>query len=202
MEKAELFKAISKLQGELPTIEKNKKVNTGKYGFKYADLSAIHEALREPLSRNGLSIMQPLISEGDVTYLFTILAHESGQSIESKVKIEHTGQNIQQLGGAITYHRRYAISSMLGIVSDDDVDDVASVNQTNHPYAKPAFISEQQVAYLQKSAGHPSHLEKLLLAVRVSDICRITPDKFDRCVKYLHDLKQQPQPALNGVNHG
>jgi len=76
------------------------------------------------LKKHGLGFTQ-LINEGDV---LTILFHvESGEQIQSSTNIPQNVQlkgmnEFQVLGSAITYIRRYALSSILGIVTDKDTD--------------------------------------------------------------------------------
>jgi hypothetical protein len=54
--------------------------------------------------------------------LITTLAHLSGQWIRSYLPIINEKNNIQGLGSAITYNRRYALSAIVGIISDEDDD--------------------------------------------------------------------------------
>jgi hypothetical protein len=115
-----LFKSLAEFQQEVPTIHKA----TQGYGYTYADLPKIFEVINPLLKLHGLGFTQ-LINGTD---LITILFHvESGETIESKTQIPQgvqlRGMNeFQVLGSAITYLRRYALSSILGIVSDKDTD--------------------------------------------------------------------------------
>jgi hypothetical protein len=115
-----LFKSLAEFQQEVPTIHKA----TQGYGYTYADLPKIFEVINPLLKKYGLGFTQ-LIND---TELVTIVFHvESGETIESKTAIPQgvalKGMNdFQVLGSAITYLRRYALSSILGIVSDKDTD--------------------------------------------------------------------------------
>lgn len=115
-----LFKALADFQQEVPVIHKA----TQGYGYTYADLPAIFETINPLMQKNNLGFTQPI--EG--SSIRTILFHtESGESIESITEIptgvQLKGMNdFQVLGSAITYLRRYAISSILGLVTDKDVD--------------------------------------------------------------------------------
>ena len=115
-----LFKALADFQQEVPVIHKG----TQGYGYSYADLPAIFEVINPLLKNNGLGFTQ-LIED---TSIKTIIFHvESGETIESITAIP---QNVtlakmnefQVLGSAITYIRRYALSSALGLVTDKDTD--------------------------------------------------------------------------------
>ena len=115
-----LFKSLAQFQQEVPVIHKA----TQGYGYSYSDLPKIFSVINPLLKKHGLGFTQ-LINEGDV---LTILFHvESGEQIQSSTNIPQNVQlkgmnDFQVLGSAITYIRRYAISSMLGLVTDKDTD--------------------------------------------------------------------------------
>jgi len=115
-----LFKSLAEFQQEVPTIHKA----TQGYGYTYADLPKIFEVINPLLKKHGLGFTQLI----NGTELVTIVFHvESGENLESNTTIPQgvqlKGQNdFQVLGSAITYLRRYALSSILGIVSDKDLD--------------------------------------------------------------------------------
>jgi hypothetical protein len=115
-----LFKALADFQQEVPVIHKG----TQGYGYSYADLPKIFEVINPLLQKNGLGFTQLINGQQIVTVLFHF---ESGESIESKTDIPQGVQlkgmnDFQVLGSAITYLRRYALSSILGIVTDKDTD--------------------------------------------------------------------------------
>jgi hypothetical protein len=116
----ELYKALAAFQAEVPNIYKNAKG----YGYNFADLDAINLAIKPLLTKHGLGYAQPL----DGFNLKTIIFHvESGESIESSVAIPQGVQlakmnEFQVLGSAITYLRRYSLSSILGLITDEDAD--------------------------------------------------------------------------------
>jgi hypothetical protein len=115
-----LFKSLAEFQQEVPVIHRK----TQGYGYTYADLPKILEIINPIMKKHGLGFTQ-LINGND---LITILFHvESGEIIESKTGIPQgvilKGMNdFQVLGSAITYLRRYALSSILGLVTDKDLN--------------------------------------------------------------------------------
>lgn len=122
-----LFKALAAFQNEVPVIHKG----TKGYGYSYAGLPEIFEKINPLLKKHGLGFTQ--LIQG--TKIETIVFHvESGESIISLTDIpqnvELKGMNAYQvLGSAITYLRRYALSSALGLVTDKDTD--AGEEKTN-----------------------------------------------------------------------
>jgi hypothetical protein len=114
-----LIKALSNFQSECPVIHKD----TKGHNYTYADLTQIHSIINPILRKHGLCIVQPLDNEGIKTILFHV---ESGESLESftiipKIKLGIMNE-YQSFGSGVTYYRRYSLSSMLGLITDKDLD--------------------------------------------------------------------------------
>jgi hypothetical protein len=119
MEK-KLFSALSQFQKKCPVIHKG----TQGYGYSYADLPAIFDVINPILAEFSLGFTQPICGTKVKTILFHV---ESGETLESETDIPQgvalaKMNEFQVLGSAITYIRRYALSSMLGIITDKDTD--------------------------------------------------------------------------------
>lgn len=116
----DLFKSLASFQQEVPVIHKG----TQGYGYSYADLTAIFSTINPLLKKHGLGFTQ-LVGDNNIK---TIIFHiESGQQLETTTTIPSgvslKGMNdFQVLGSAITYIRRYALSSALGLITDKDLD--------------------------------------------------------------------------------
>ena len=118
-EKVKLFKAIADFQQEAPVLLKD----TDGYGYKYVTFDHIVAQIKPLLKKCNLGFSQIIEGKG----LTTIIFHtESGESIQGNAEIpdiDMKGMNkYQSFGAGITYYRRYALSSMLGLLSDKDVD--------------------------------------------------------------------------------
>ncbi len=119
----EFYKDLASLTNSVVKVGYNAKG----YGYKYADLGGILEVVKPLLRANNFALVQPLEAEkaGEL-FLTTMLLHESGNFLHSIVKIEGVSgskmSNIQALGAGITYMRRYALSSLLAIATDEDTD--------------------------------------------------------------------------------
>lgn len=117
----ELFTALSLAQSEIKGAVKD---STNPYfKSKYANLASVWEAVRVPLTKNGLSIAQVFETNGDKLILTTILGHKSGQSLSSHMELP-IGQkrDPQTLGSLISYCRRYSLASICSLPSIDDDD--------------------------------------------------------------------------------
>lgn len=124
-------------------IEGAKKESQG-YNYKYANLDVVLDCLKKPFKENGLSYVQSSrMTESGNIVLVTVLMHKSGQWISGEVPVKEStkdGQKLnelQVLGSALSYMRRYAISAMCGIAQTDD--DAASfpIKQPQHNQSNP-----------------------------------------------------------------
>lgn len=114
----------------------------------YADLASVWEACREPLTKNGLSIIQTTDIKEDKLILTTTLLHISGEFVSGHYPITPMKQvkgegwapseDPQSLGSAITYARRYAMSAIVGIAPEDDDGETAMGRKQEKPKAIPS----------------------------------------------------------------
>ena len=128
-----LYASLAQAQGEFRAIVKNRtaKIKTTKgysYDIRYADLEEINAATRPYLSKNGLSVLQPLQSEAGEktadTYVETMLLHKDGGRIVSRLLIRGAREFADQkeFASEVSYMRRYAITSLLNLAADDDAE--------------------------------------------------------------------------------
>lgn len=88
---------------------------------KYADLNDVLSAVVPALNANGIVLLQPLVNIDGKNFVKTVLMHESGETFESLAEIFCNKQNdAQAYGSGISYARRYSLSSICGIGSEDD----------------------------------------------------------------------------------
>lgn len=121
-----LVRAMLAVQAALPVVQKSKTARVpmkggGQYSYTYADLGDVTAAAIPLLNANGLVFTAtPRRTESGSYELAGRILHESGESIEGALPLH--GNDPQQIGGALTYHRRYLLGCLLGIVTDDDAD--------------------------------------------------------------------------------
>ena len=132
---SELTKALIGFHKAVDKIDKNARANYG----KFADLANVLSTVTPPLHANGLAITQTF----DDQSLVTTLHHTSGETISSSCQLMICdGRNqTQEWGKAVTYQRRYAICSILGIVADMDTD-AESEPQPEKKVSRPARKTE------------------------------------------------------------
>jgi len=117
----ELAKALVKAQASMRPVKKD--LENPFFKSKYADLAAVWENCRKPLTENGLSVVQIPESEDGSVIIKTVLLHESGEWISGQLRLTPAKADPQAVGSAITYGRRYALAAMVGMCAEDEDDD-------------------------------------------------------------------------------
>ena len=190
----ELMTALAKAQGEMHIATKDS--NNPFFKSKYADLAEVVKASRPFLAKNGLCVMQNLTLDNDgKRIIVTILGHSSGQFITSRMAIIPIKDDIQSLGSAITYMRRYTYASLVGVVADDEDDDGETAmkpvrSQVTNNASKFGNISQQ---YDVISKDEHGMLDDLL--GEVSDVLPSLLNKYN--IEHLEDL---PKIKFREVN--
>jgi hypothetical protein len=134
-----IAKALSAFQRDVNTVGFDKK--NPHFRSSYASLASIIETIKKPLADNGLTVSQTIHGDNEFMFLDTILLHISGQKIVSQMPLLLIKRDMQALGSALTYARRYSLSAILCIAADEDDDGNESVTA---PKTQPAKPKEQK----------------------------------------------------------
>lgn len=161
-------------------IEKIKKDGTNDFFRKpngkastYATLPNILSQVKPLLSEQSIIIIQPIVDGKVITKL---LDTESGESISSEITIQ-SGLNAQQVGSAITYYRRYTLSSLLALEIDEDDDGNVARGNTNKPQPK------------QSPQQEPDNGQKLWLNKWADKAQTKTTEQWDKVVDAIESGK-------------
>ena len=130
---AALAAALAKAQAELINPEKSltATIRTGRPGdgersFRYAPLSSGLDIVRKTLGQHEIATLQTTAIDqtAGMVHLTTTLAHASGEWIASDWPVCPIAEtaNPQRMGAALTYARRYALFTLVGIAGEDDLD--------------------------------------------------------------------------------
>ena len=141
------FTALSALQSDLPRIGKGQtaKVPTkagGSYTYTYADLADIAAVILPRLSAEGLAFTSAgvMIEHGFV--LRSSLVHVAGHREVSDYPLPDVSRSTpQDIGGAMTYGRRYSLCCLTGVTPGGDDDDASSASRPRSP-SVPAYVSQ------------------------------------------------------------
>ena len=192
-----LFEALAKAQSQIKPAKKNRK--NPHYKSEYADLVSVWHSCRGPLNDNGLTVIQqPKWIGKDDCILVTILGHSSGQWIRSECPLINVKRDMQGLGSAITYAKRYCITSMIGIPEGDEIvddvdtdDDGETACQKPDPKVKEGAISPTQhdvISEILNSFDKDTGLklyDRILLGAGVKSLAEFPASKYKSCLDFL-----------------
>jgi hypothetical protein len=118
---------------------------------KYASLDAIMEAVRPTLAAHGLAVTQGVVhpETGDGGKLVGItvetrLLHASGEWMTSVTPVPVAKADAHGLGSALSYGRRYGVSALLALSTDEDDDGNAAALQTSRPVSPTSKPTQQE----------------------------------------------------------
>lgn len=112
------IKALCNAQMAMGAVVKNAKNPHLK--SKYADLGSVMDACFDALHANGFAVMQPGGQDEYGPFVETVFAHETGEMFRSKVYLLIGKPDMQGVGSAWTYARRYGLLGMAGLAPEDD----------------------------------------------------------------------------------
>ena len=144
--------AIVAAYGELGHVGKDRE---GHYGT-YATLTNVLDTAKPILAKHGLAVMQYSVPSdaGSVTVV-TTLVHESGDTFSDGGLRMPVPNDPQKVGGGVSYARRYALLTFLGLATDDDDGQAASdairKEEKSHPNSKRVADVHAALAALPKS---------------------------------------------------
>jgi hypothetical protein len=137
---AELAKALASFQSEVKQPEKDG-VNPH-FKSRYVTLDNTVKAIHEFAPKHGLSFIQMPVNSENGVGVITVIFHSSGQFIEFEPFVLPLDKKTAQgVGSALTYSKRYALSSAFGLVSDEDDD-----GNVAEEYAPKKQSNKQQLA--------------------------------------------------------
>lgn len=204
----EISKALVSAWGEIETPKHNTNVTVktktgGTYEFSYTDLDGIFEAIKEVYRENKIAVIQNAhtsINDDGTVYVSveTMLLHESGEWAKSDSLRVVAAPGMQDLGGQITYMKRYSLSAMLGIATEKD-DDANGVSGNQVEY-KPQKRSEAQVKRLYAIAKSrdisPADVKKAIMTdYKKTQAEDLTKEEYDELCSRLEAVRKEKMNA-------
>lgn len=204
-----LIQAIAEFQKSAPIILKS--ATNPFFKSKYADLPAVWHTIKDLMSANGLAVVNLNVIIEGVEYLETRIYHTSGEYLSSVSRLAPVKSDPQSVGSAITYMRRYALMSLLGLVADDDDDANAASGKTTKqvekqtPEASPeekkardeAIERSKPIAEAIKSSKDEKQLDTIL-KLQKETIEKLPEDLKKRIL----DIAEQKRIGFNPINAG
>jgi len=187
----ELATALNKFQAECSGAKKD--ADNPFFGSKYANLEAVINCAKSALDNNGLAVSQFPIMDQGYCGVETILMHSSGEWISNTLLLACKKQDPQAMGSAITYARRYAYQSVLGIPSEDDdgekymTSNQAPIQQQAPVQATYQKISAAQAQELLNIAGskNKASVDQVLNGAKIKDIPAIDFNTWKQALSSL-----------------
>jgi hypothetical protein len=132
---------------------------------KFADLNSVREAVTPALHANGIMLMQPTVHIDGRNFVRTVLMHESGEYFSGDTEIINGKPTDPQANGAaISYSRRYGLSSMLSVGAEDSDAELA-VDRTpkveTKPSAPPNIVRKLVMQQMQEDEEAQEAFDKL-----------------------------------------
>jgi hypothetical protein len=146
-----IMPALLKAQIEIGSAKKDA-VNPF-FKSSYSTLGEVMEVCKEPLNKNGIIVLQPSgITKNGGEYIETILIHESGEFLTSRIKLTPAKENDPQAqGSAVSYAKRYALQAMLFIPSEDDDGEKAMARKPEKTEQKKTDKPKTKVCPIHKT---------------------------------------------------
>lgn len=179
---------------------KNAALNKVNPHFKsrFADLPCTIDTVMPALVANGIVPTQTLDVLDGRTCLVTRLLHTSGQWIESVCPLPET-PDMQKMGSAITYARRYSLSAICGIAADEDDDANDAVASSNGKVAQPPQKPPKYDDWLEDLAASEDRYLRKAFQDSQADfreyLTRHEPAKYAALKKRADDFDSQKQRA-------
>ena len=154
---AELAKALASFHSEVKQPLKDKA--NPFFKSKYVPLENVVEAITTIAPKHGLSFIQYPTNQEAKVGIKTILMHSSGEFIETDPIFAQPGkQDAQATGSVITYLKRYSLSAVFGITSDEDDDGERGMARSQQPQQQkktqsPNTITPEQIKEIGAKAG-------------------------------------------------
>ena len=200
----EIAKALVAFNGEVTKISKD--ANNPMFRNNYATLDQIIAEIRPLLQKNGLSILQIPSGSNETLHLKTMLIHESGEWMESdEFSLAPMPQIIdkttkeraitpQSIGSAITYARRYSLSSFLSLNTGED-DDGNNASFSPNVQASKGTLSEAQLKRMYaigKAAGYDTDKLNGLIWQKYKKYAKqLNREEYDTICKGLEEVTKK-----------
>jgi hypothetical protein len=178
---------------------------------KYADLSAVIEAVKHPLEKHGLTFVQDICDH----HVVTVVMHEAGEQLRlAPFPILAGKPDAQGNGSALSYARRYSLQTALGVPAEDD-DGNAANRLTGEPKRFPSAIraslageawDKQKVSGVvaairdhlrnDNEYGVLEELDGLASVEKLATWAELDSKERTRCKRIVHEARQQSAGSL------
>jgi hypothetical protein len=193
--------ALAKAQSELTNPEKSLFATIrspfpreGETTFRYASLSSGLDIVRKTLGKHEIATVQTtaIDNETGLIRLTTVLAHSSGEWVSSDWPVCPAGETAapHKMGAALTYARRYALFTLVGIAGEDDLDapDLPVSTSQESPPGDLRKANDQAAILFNRSAqpARSGRQQQPLKAVLDADASQVLREVFLKEISVLN----------------
>lgn len=169
--------ALAAAQSEMGKAKKS--ASNPHFKSKYPDLDSVTDAAMPALNKHGIAVVAPLEKDGDKWLVMTRFIHgESGEVLETPIPLFMSKMDMQGLGSAITYARRYGLMTLSGIAPEDDDGNAAvSVHRNSQqqrdpvperPRFDPRAAADRIITAVNRHKGDADALGELWIAEKAT----------------------------------
>lgn len=190
-DKKDLYKALAQAQGDYSDVAYSG-VNDY-YKDRYATLTDLVRATRPALTKHGLSVYQSIEQdEHGTNFLKTVLAHVSGQTLDSTIRLLPLKNTVSHIGSYLAHMRRLCYASLVGIMVHDADDDDGNINMMQHMAevskgTKPNYAPEKQSKFKRISKDQLETLDRAMKDYK--DLWHDIRDAYN--IEHLADLPEE-----------
>lgn len=187
----QITEALSKAQGKIEDAKKDSK--NPFFKNNYSDLSSVMAVTKTHLSDNQLSFTSSILPENGINYLVCTLSHVSGEWMRSYMPLITAKNDMQSLGAAITYGRRFCLAALCHVGSSDDDGESTVDRGTGEVKAAPkelrvdmlSDLQRQKIQALVDAIKDDGYMAKLCTFLNVKNILDIPAKDFDKVMNSL-----------------
>lgn len=197
-----IAKVLPKAQADMGEVFKT--ANNPAFRSKYADLSAVIEAVVPALNKHGISLLQPVAFDGEMVHVGTVLLHESGQWIRCTHSLPLAKRDAHGIGSATTYGRRQGLQAMSGVAPLDDDGNAATASGPREKTApqeapKPPTLSERADRFVTTLRGLATATERerayKLASKLLADLDASDPERLVEINRLYEDMQAEQVAA-------
>ena len=199
----ELSKALALAQGAYKPI---KELEENKYsGIAFASIQAVIDATREPLTSNGISVIQVIndYSHDSSQIIHTQLKHSSGEFVESQMIVKANGNDPVALTSYISWLKRTAYSSITGCHIPREDDDCiryqkgsnekkllrgSAANRKDESYERINKVQYDEL--VEELDGYPDMAQMIMDDHEIDDLHELRQSKWKSVITKVRTNKQ------------
>lgn len=163
---------------------------------KYADLGNVMDACLPALNECGISVVQPFITIDGKFFIETILLHETGERLSCFIPLIVNKHDMQGLGSAMTYARRYGLMCMAGIAPEDDDGNAAAKAAPPPPpqdQEKPKKARPSTGPLPPKDNAHDDMVNAAIVTLTAIGDCGTLPELREQFSAYIPIVRADPR---------